>query len=154
MSSQSLAQGVSLTPEEIVGYRIRQARERMGATQQQIGEALRDYLPKPWPRQAVYAAELGRRSFTAAEILALAQVLSVDPGRLFAPPVEVAEVSMPNGLAVPVEELSRRVLDGLADVSAQHAVEVRELVRRVALVASSAGRDLQQVRDFADRIFD
>jgi hypothetical protein len=52
MSSQSLAQGVSLTPEEIVGYRIRQARERMGATQQQIGEALRDYLPKPWPRQA------------------------------------------------------------------------------------------------------
>lgn len=64
-----------MSVESDIGSRIATRREAAGLTQTALGEAIGSQLDKPWPRQAVSAAEKGRRSFTAAELLALAASL-------------------------------------------------------------------------------
>ena len=64
------------------------------------GSALGDLLEKPWPRQAVSAAELGKRSLGAAELVAIAQVLRTSPTYLLTPPAGVGEIAMPSGATV------------------------------------------------------
>jgi transcriptional regulator with XRE-family HTH domain len=59
--------------EETVGERIRELRQMHGLSQAQLG----DRLPRPWPRQAVSAAEQGRRSFTVAELVDFSAALGV-----------------------------------------------------------------------------
>ena len=59
--------------ELAVGNRIRELRESQGLSQAQLGERLQ----KPWPRQAVSAAEQGRRAFTVAELSGLSAALGV-----------------------------------------------------------------------------
>lgn len=61
--------------EELIGERLRQARELRDWTQQELGAALEPYLGRPWTRQAVSNAEKGGRDFGAAELLAFATVL-------------------------------------------------------------------------------
>ncbi|WP_425568319.1 hypothetical protein [Nonomuraea rubra] len=47
----------------------------------ELGEALGRYLDRPWSRQAVHQAERGQRSFTAAELTALALALDTSVPR-------------------------------------------------------------------------
>lgn len=90
-----------MTPEELVGQRITQIRDRVGLTQQQLGEAIGELLGRPWPRQTVSAAEKGKRSFTAAELVAIAQVLDTWPGRLFIPTAAMSDdIVMPTGTKI------------------------------------------------------
>ncbi|MFD1660008.1 helix-turn-helix transcriptional regulator [Streptomyces caeni] len=63
--------------EEVIGANLQWIREDQGMTQAQLGEAVARHLGKPWSRQAVSAAEKGRRAFSAADLLALALVLDV-----------------------------------------------------------------------------
>ncbi|MEU3413739.1 helix-turn-helix transcriptional regulator [Streptomyces sp. NPDC006658] len=63
--------------EEVIGANVQWIREDQGMTQAQLGEAVAAHLGKPWSRQAVSAAEKGRRAFSAADLLALALVLDV-----------------------------------------------------------------------------
>ena len=69
--------------EEAVGRQIARLRAQRGLSLTDLGEALGDYLDKPWSRQAVHQAERGRRSFTAAELTALALVLDTSVPALF-----------------------------------------------------------------------
>lgn len=62
--------------EEAIGFNMARLREDAGLTQEQLGKALEPYLGKSWTRQAVSAAEKGRRSFTAAELIALGLALN------------------------------------------------------------------------------
>lgn len=71
------SKGESVKIEEIVGANLQWIREDQKMTQVQLGEAVAEYLEKPWSRQAVSAAEKGRRAFSAADLLALALVLDV-----------------------------------------------------------------------------
>lgn len=59
--------------EEAVGERIRELRQTHQLSQAQLG----DRLPRPWPRQAISAAEQGRRSFTVAELADFSAALGV-----------------------------------------------------------------------------
>jgi transcriptional regulator with XRE-family HTH domain len=85
--------------EEAVGHRLRQAREDHGLTQAELGEKLKLYLGKAWSRQAVSLAEAGQRSFTAAELVALARLLELpSPGSLLVPPLGVEEIEIGDGV--------------------------------------------------------
>lgn len=79
--------------EEVVGRRVREIRESQGMTQEQLGQAIGELLGKPWPRQTVSSAEQGRRSFTATDLVAVAQALRVYVGSLFTPPESGIELS-------------------------------------------------------------
>jgi transcriptional regulator with XRE-family HTH domain len=63
--------------EKVIGANMQLIREDQDMTQAELGEAVAQYLGKPWSRQAVSAAEKGRRAFSAADLLALALVLDV-----------------------------------------------------------------------------
>ena len=89
-----------MTIEEYVGLRIRGRREELGMSAVEFGSALGDLLGKPWPRQAVSAAELGKRSLGAAELVAIAQVLRTSPTYLLTPPAGAGEITMPSGATV------------------------------------------------------
>src|SRR6188768_3989700 len=63
--------------EEAIGRQIARLRAQRQQSLADLGEALGGYLGKPWSRQAVHQAERGQRSFTAAELTALALDTSV-----------------------------------------------------------------------------
>jgi transcriptional regulator with XRE-family HTH domain len=63
-----------MTVEELIGARIRMARQDAKLTQAALGKALARYLGKGWSHAAVSLAEKGRRDFIAAELVALAAV--------------------------------------------------------------------------------
>lgn len=88
--------------ENVVGYWLTEFREQSGRSQTAIGVELGKHLDKPWPRQAVSAAENGRRAFTAAELVAFAVVLDCSVADLVTPPPNVAsiELSTKPGLVV------------------------------------------------------
>jgi transcriptional regulator with XRE-family HTH domain len=71
--------------EEVIGKRIKEAREHDGLSQDQVGRAMARYLGKPWPNQQVSVAEDGGRKFTAAELFALCMVLRRPASYLFIP---------------------------------------------------------------------
>jgi transcriptional regulator with XRE-family HTH domain len=87
--------------EEAVGRQIAQLRAQRGLSLTELGEALGGYLEKPWSRQAVHQAERGRRSFTAAELTALALVLDTSVPALFR--TEDQRIELP-GRSVSAEE--------------------------------------------------
>ncbi len=79
--------------EEVVGRRLRQAREEAGLTQEQLGQEMRKFLAKPWPGQQVSVAEDGRRKFTAEELFALCMILRRPASAFFVPFETDIEVS-------------------------------------------------------------
>lgn len=87
--------------EEAVGRQIARLRTRRGLSLTELGETLGGYLDKPWSRQAVHQAERGRRSFTAAELTALALALDTSVPALFR--AEDQRIELP-GRAVSAEE--------------------------------------------------
>ena len=84
---------------------MRERREALGLTQDQLGRQLEPLLGRPWSRQAVSAAEKGERSFGAAELVALAAVLHATVGDLLRPPVQAAAVDLGGPDMVPREML-------------------------------------------------
>lgn len=80
--------------EDVIGHRITVARAATGMKQEQIGEKLGAHLGKAWPRQAVSAAEKGRRAFTAAELVAFAMVLGCTIESLLEPPADVQQIEL------------------------------------------------------------
>ncbi len=85
-----------------------------------------------WTRQAVWAAERGRRGFLAVELLALAVVLELPMDRLITLPADVPSVTLPNGT-----EVSRTVLRGTAPPSTSALLAMYERFQKVG-----AGVDL------------
>ena len=69
--------------EEAIGRQVSRLRARQQLSLTDLGEALGQYLDKPWSRQAVHQAERGQRSFTAAELTALALALDTSVPTLF-----------------------------------------------------------------------
>ena len=69
--------------QEAIGRQVSRLRARQQLSLTDLGEALGRYLDKPWSRQAVHQAERGQRSFTAAELTALALALDTSVPTLF-----------------------------------------------------------------------
>src|ERR1700756_1275987 len=107
--------------EEAIGRQVARLRAQRQVSPGDLGEALGRYLGKPWSRQAVHQAERGQRSFTAAELTALALVLDTSVQGLFR--AESGPGELP-GRAIASEEyrsilLSRQndaPLDGLEEL--------------------------------------
>lgn len=80
--------GWKATPiEQVIGERILLRRTDLGLTQEEVGKRVGIWLGREWSRQAVSAAEKGKRAFTAAELIAVAAALGTSIGRLlYAPP--------------------------------------------------------------------
>ena len=69
--------------EAAIGRQIARFRETRQMSLTQLGEAMGQYLDRPWSRQAVHQAERGQRAFTAAELAALALALDTSVPALF-----------------------------------------------------------------------
>jgi transcriptional regulator with XRE-family HTH domain len=123
--------------EEAIGRQIAHLRAQRQLSLADLGEALGRYLGKPWSRQAVHQAERGQRSFTAAELTALALVLDTSVQALFR--VGDDHVELP-GRAIPPEEyrgilLNRQndaPLDGLEELIVA-LNDIGEILERPAL---------------------
>ncbi|MFJ4867773.1 helix-turn-helix transcriptional regulator [Streptomyces sp. NPDC088757] len=98
--------------EEVIGRNLRQIREGNGLSQTDLGQAMAEHLGKPWSRQAVSAAEKGRRFFTAADLLALARVLDVSIPRFFMLTDwrDEGNVELAEGISMPTPEYRDRIL--------------------------------------------
>jgi transcriptional regulator with XRE-family HTH domain len=123
--------------EEAIGRQIAHLRAERQLSLADLGEALGRYLGKPWSRQAVHQAERGQRSFTAAELIALALTFDTSVQALFR--AEEGQIELP-GRAISLEEyrgtlLSREndtPLDGLEElIVALH--DIGEVLDRPAL---------------------
>jgi transcriptional regulator with XRE-family HTH domain len=123
--------------EEAIGRQIAHLRAQRQLSQADLGEALGRYLGKPWSRQAVHQAERGQRSFTAAELTALALVLDTSVQALFR--AEDDHIELP-GRAIPPQEyrsilLNRQndtPLDGLEELIVA-LNDIGEILERPAL---------------------
>jgi transcriptional regulator with XRE-family HTH domain len=123
--------------EEAIGRQIAHLRAQRQLSLADLGEALGRYLGKPWSRQAVHQAERGQRSFTAAELTALALVLDTSIQALFRAEDDHVELS---GQAIPPEEyrgilLNRQndaPLDGLEELIVALS-DIGEILERPAL---------------------
>ena len=78
--------------EEAIGRQVSRLRAQRQLSLTDLGEALGQYLDKPWSRQAVHQAERGQRSFTAAELSALALALDTSVPTLFRADDELIEL--------------------------------------------------------------
>lgn len=112
--------------EDVIGRWITEGREETGMTQADLGERLGELLGKPWSRQAVSAAEKGRRAFTAAELVALAVALGCSVEDLLEPPVDVQEITLLEGPPLPSRHL-RTV--GSTNTDLQDAVDSMQALR-------------------------
>ena len=123
--------------EEAIGRQIAHLRAQRQLSQADLGEALGRYLGRPWSRQAVHQAERGQRSFTAAELTALALVLDTSVQALFR--AEDDHIELP-GRAIPPQEyrsilLNRQndtPLDGLEELIVA-LNDIGEILERPAL---------------------
>ncbi len=123
--------------EQAIGRQIARLRAQRQLSLADLGEVLGCYLGKPWSRQAVHQAERGQRSFTAAELTALALALDTSVQALFR--AEEDQIELP-GRALSSEEyrgtlLNRQndtPLDGLEElIVALH--DIGEILERPAL---------------------
>jgi transcriptional regulator with XRE-family HTH domain len=123
--------------EEAIGRQIARLRAQRQLSLAELGEALGRYLGRTWSRQAVHQAERGQRSFTAAELTALALVLDTSVQALFR--AEDGQIELP-GRVISLEEyrgtlLNREndgPLDGLEElIIALH--DIGEILERPAL---------------------
>ena len=123
--------------EEAIGRQIARLRTQRQLSLADLGGALGRYLGKPWSRQAVHQAERGQRSFTAAELIALALVLDTSVQALFRAGHD--QIELP-GLAISPEEyrgtlLNRQndtPLDGLEELIVA-LNDIGEILERPAL---------------------
>ena len=123
--------------ETAIGQQIARFREARQMSLTQLGEAMGQYLDKPWSRQAVHQAERGRRAFTAAELAALALTLDTSVPALFladAAPIDLpgAVVSAEDYRAILLYAGDDAPLDGIDELLvALH--DIRHILSRPAL---------------------
>jgi transcriptional regulator with XRE-family HTH domain len=123
--------------EAAIGKQVARLREARQMSLTQLGEAVGRYLGKPWSRQAVHQAERGRRSFTAAEIAALALALDTSVPALFLADAEHIELP---GRSVSAEDYQGILLyagdeaprDGIEELLVA-LQDIRQILSRPAL---------------------
>jgi len=145
-------QAAAVRVEEAIGRQIANLRVRRRLSLTDVGEALGRYLDKPWSRQAVHQAERGRRSFTAAELTALALVLDTSVPALFR--AEDASIALPGGTVTSEEyrgvllnRESDAPLDGVEElIVALH--DIGQVLSRPALARlARIGRAAEQLAE-------
>jgi transcriptional regulator with XRE-family HTH domain len=101
-----------MTTTELVGRNVRRAREQRGLTQEAVGQSLKGSLGKPWPKQAVSAAEKGRRTLTVEELLALSDVLGESVISLLSPSSPKEVITLTSGKQISGADLLGQLVPG------------------------------------------
>jgi transcriptional regulator with XRE-family HTH domain len=152
--------------EELAGQRIRAVREDRDMTQEELGRRLGKLLGREWPRQAVSAAERGRRAFTAAELVAIALTLRTSVGHLLTPPFDVDSVDLPGSVQIRREDLAAVVLPSVSadETLAGVAETVNRIQKNLGQVTEGTGmvteatsrlwEDMQALGDELTRAFE
>lgn len=142
---------------QVIGERVRVQREARGWTQAKLGELVGSQLGQEWPRQAISAAEKGKRAFTAAELVTFAHVLGVGIGHLLTPPPGVDSIEMAPGIAAEpavIAEAIRpvREADSVAEKFTetglrffQHLADLRQMLAQVQADMDAFVADLEAV---------
>ena len=133
--------------EDIIGQRIKDRREAMELSQDALGKLIGDQLGREWTRQAVSAAEKGKRSFIAAELLAIAYVLGMNVGRLLSPPEEAEAVELADGIALPRVALIGADSAVTFDNMMQAIVRLGEQQKTITEAVAKAGEDVARLRE-------
>jgi transcriptional regulator with XRE-family HTH domain len=146
--------------EEFIGRGITQCRTNRNITQAELGDRLARFTGKAWSRQAVSSAEAGKRSFTAADLLALSFALDVPVTLLLCPLTDDPDtdnfaLDLPSGERLPGSKLLEacfgpeeqrgggEFLPKLVDTWAEaqvHATRLQFLIRR--FVGDEAASDI------------
>ena len=134
-----------MTPSELVGMRIKQARGALEMSQKRLGEELAEYVGIEWAPQAVSAAEQGRRRFEAAELLALSIVLK-QPATWFLTPKPQDEIEMPSGTVLTGRDL---ISGPAAEGPAKQALDMSERAESSFRAVEAALRELEGLRTAA-----
>lgn len=135
--------GASVKLEEAIGKKLAWLRNDREMSQAQLGEALGRYLEKPWSRQAVNAAEQGKRAFTARDMVALALALETTvPSLLLNFELPADGVELRSGVQVSREEY-RKLAFHPADITGKSSTD---LVEGIATLRDH----YQHIRDWND----
>ena len=119
----------------------------MELSQDALGKLIGDQLGREWTRQAVSAAEKGKRSFIAAELLAIAYVLGMNVGRLLSPPEEAEAVELADGIALPRVALIGADSAVTFDNMMQAIVRLGEQQKTITEAVAKAGEDVARLRE-------
>ena len=119
--------------EQAIGRQIAALRAQRQLSLTDLGEALGRYLDRPWSRQAVHQAERGQRSFTAAELTALALALDTSVPALFR--AEQDPIELP-GRTVSPEEYRSILLNRESDTPLDGVEELIVAIHDIAQVLS------------------
>jgi transcriptional regulator with XRE-family HTH domain len=122
--------------KEIVGRRIAQRREELGLSRGDLGRQVREPLGKAWSRQIVANIEAGLRDLTQDELLAVAIVLDIPVGRLFAPDMDTPSIEFASGMKA--DPLGVEI----ATASAEQRDALAGLVADIADLVTNAGTGL------------
>lgn len=131
--------------EEIAGQRMRERRVALGLTQEVAADRITAHLNREWTRQAVSAAEKGKRSFTAAELVAIAHALGTTVAWLLSPPEDVDGIELGAGAYLPSHLLvsallphitSGRSLEDVLEAAYQLRIRTQKLEEAAGDVAA------------------
>lgn len=122
--------------EEAIGRQIARLRAQRQLSLADLGKALGCYLGKPWSRQAVHQAERGQRSFTAAELTALALALDTSVQALFR--AENEQIDLP-GRAIAPEEYRGTLLNRQNDTPLDGLEELIVALRDIGEILDRPG---------------
>lgn len=137
--------GAGVKLEEAIGKKLAWLRNDREMSQAQLGEALGRYLEKPWSRQAVNAAEQGKRAFTARDMVGLALALETSvPSLLLNFELTPEGVELQGGQFVSREEY-RKLVFHPADIVGQTTTDLVEGVARMRTY-------YDQIRDWNDAL--
>ncbi|MFF2387840.1 helix-turn-helix transcriptional regulator [Agromyces sp. NPDC058104] len=131
----------SLRIEKLVGQNMAGLRAARHWSQADFGKAIGELLGKAWTRQAVSNAEMGKRTFTVADLVAIAYVYETSPAALMTlqPASHVASIVIGN-VSIPRKDLENPTW--------QHE-STSAALGDVLKVLSSMGSRLDQVVDLA-----
>ncbi len=129
--------------EEMVGRRLREARERAGLSQAQLGTRMGAYTGKLLSRQSISQAEQGQRAFTAAELIAFAHITRAVPAEFLTPPDDVDDVVLPGGFVMPRSEFATRELS---------ASELRPFLEALAAMGDEVEKYGGALRQMAEQV--
>jgi transcriptional regulator with XRE-family HTH domain len=107
-----------VSPNEIVSYNLRRARDLKGWTQERAAEALEPFLGVRWTGPSFSVAERWKpqpgqkvRQFGADEVVAIAAAFELPIGFFFRQPPGVGAVRLPGQIGLPVDRYAALVTD-------------------------------------------
>lgn len=127
--------------EQVVGENLTRLRMRRGWTQEQLGERVGEITGKKWARAVVSTAESGDRSFTIADLMALAYVfeVSLEAFIVMGPDVKKVRIGPTTKARADLEPISWQASPAGSGYS--------EILESAALMHD----ELEQLFDIADR---